>query len=65
MIKTITKEQQEAVDRLAHYIKNHVGSQDWKDHIYNCSAYVAVALGMDEQILVNAVRIKLGLGKEI
>ncbi len=61
MNNTITKEHQEAIDRLAGYIANYVGSQDWEDHVDNAACYVSAALGMDEQAVNKATRAKLGI----
>jgi len=60
----ITKEHQEALDRLVGYITNYVGSQDWEDHIYNACSYVAAALGMDEMTVVNYLRTHMGMEEE-
>jgi len=44
----MNKLQRTQLDRLAIYIRNSVGSQDWEDHIHACSSYVAAMLEMEE-----------------
>lgn len=49
------------LDRVARYIKDNVGPQDWEEHAKSCSGYVAAALGITEKVTVAYLLQALGL----
>jgi len=50
------KIQRTQLDKLATYIRNFVGSQDWEDHIHACSGYVAAMLELKETEVIETLR---------
>jgi len=52
----MNKLQKTQLDRLATYIRNSVGSQDWEDHIHACSSYVAAMLEMKETEVMKTLK---------
>ena len=39
----------EVLDNITEYVKNNVGSQDWREHLYMVAGYVAAGIGWHEQ----------------
>ena len=38
----------EVLDRVADYIRDCVGAQDWRTHIHDISGYLGAGIGWDE-----------------
>ncbi len=49
----------EVLDNTAQYIHDHVGSEDWADHIATISGYLAVAIGWTEKEVVGYLTVQV------
>lgn len=53
--------QTELLENLTTYIEDSVGENDWEDHVYMMSGYVAAMIGNDEHYVRGYLRRALKL----